>query len=260
MRSPEEFDAFYAARDRLLLETYALTGDLPAARTAVRDAFAVAWHHWRKVSRLEDPEAWLRPLACGRAQRRHTARPWHREKGLDDDVRATLEALCQAQRPERKALVLTTLSPLSAGRDRPRGRAPAGRGRAGAAERHAAFATPARTASTEIRAHLEAVRPARRHALAARHHRAPHGHRAATYPPSPAPGPPSPRSSSPARSSPRAAQRRAPSTGARPARRDVREGAEEPPTLDAARLLATTSCSASVADSLDRGGPRTTWR
>ncbi|WP_457206458.1 hypothetical protein [Nocardioides sp. P5_C9_2] len=113
MRSPDAFDAFYAgSRDRLLLETYALTGDVPAARTAVRDAFAVAWQHWRTVSRLEDQEGWVRPLAHGRAQRRHTARPWHREKGLDDGVRATLEALSRLSTLERKALVLTSLSPL----------------------------------------------------------------------------------------------------------------------------------------------------
>jgi DNA-directed RNA polymerase specialized sigma24 family protein len=113
MRSPDAFDAFYAgSRDRLLLETYALTGDVPAARTAVRDAFAVAWQRWRTVSRLEDQEGWVRPLAHGRAQRRHTARPWHREKGLDDEVRATLEALSTLSTLERKALVLTTLSPL----------------------------------------------------------------------------------------------------------------------------------------------------
>lgn len=114
MRSPDAFDDFYAgSRDRLLLETYALTGDVPAARTAVRDAFAAAWQHWRKVGRSEDPEAWVRPLAHGRAQRRHTARPWHREKGLDDEVRATLDALSRLSTLERKALVLTSLSPLS---------------------------------------------------------------------------------------------------------------------------------------------------
>lgn len=113
MRSPDAFDDFYAgSRDRLLLETYALTGDVPAARAAVRDAFAVAWQHWRKVGRLQDREAWVRPLAHGRAQRRHTARPWHREKGLDDEVRATLDALSKLSTVERKALVLTSLSPL----------------------------------------------------------------------------------------------------------------------------------------------------
>ncbi|WP_248583032.1 sigma-70 family RNA polymerase sigma factor [Nocardioides sp. InS609-2] len=114
MRDPEEFDAFYKnVRDRVLLETYALTGDLPVSRAAVRDAFAVAWHHWRKVSRLDDPEAWLRPLAWGRAQRRHTARIWHREKDLDDAAKTTLDALAKLSVPQRKALILTNLSPLS---------------------------------------------------------------------------------------------------------------------------------------------------
>ena len=64
MRDPEAFDAFYAeARGRLLLQTYALTGDLPASRDAVRSAFVAAWHHWKKVSRHGDPEAWVRPEA-----------------------------------------------------------------------------------------------------------------------------------------------------------------------------------------------------
>ena len=89
-----EFDAFYkAARDRLLLQTYALTGDLGAARSAVRDAYVVAWHHWRKTSRLDDPESSVRPHAWRHAARRATVRPWHKEKRLDADNLATLEAL-----------------------------------------------------------------------------------------------------------------------------------------------------------------------
>jgi DNA-directed RNA polymerase specialized sigma24 family protein len=116
MRSPETFDAFYAeTRDRLLREAYALTGDLAASRIAVRDAFSDAWHHWRKVSRLEDREGFVRPIAHRRAQRRHAAHPWHREKGISDDVRATLDALSKLSAQERKTLVLTTLSPMSLG-------------------------------------------------------------------------------------------------------------------------------------------------
>lgn len=116
MNSPETFDAFYAeTRDRLLHEAYALTGDLAASRVAVRDAFSVAWHHWRKVSRLEDREAFVRPLAHRRAQRRHTARPWHRDKGISDDVRATLDALSKLSAQERRTLVLSTLSPMTLG-------------------------------------------------------------------------------------------------------------------------------------------------
>jgi len=114
MRNPEQFDAFYKdARDRLLLQTYALTGDLPAARAAVRDSFVVAWHHWRKVSRLSDPEAWARPHAWSHAQRRHTARLWHRDKGLDPEIRSTLDALAKLPMTQRKILVLAQLASVS---------------------------------------------------------------------------------------------------------------------------------------------------
>lgn len=114
MRDPDEFDAFYkAARHRLLLQTYALTGDLPAARGAVRDAFVAAWHHWRKVSRLDDPEEWARPHAWQHAQRRHTARIWHRDRSLDPELRATLDALAKLTTDQRRVLLLTQLSSIS---------------------------------------------------------------------------------------------------------------------------------------------------
>lgn len=116
MIHPEAFDAFYKdARARLLLQTYALTGDLPAARSAVRDSFIVTWHHWRKVGRLPDPEAWVRPHAWSQAQRRHTARIWHRDKSLDPEARATLEALGSLPMSQRKALLLdlTTSLPMA---------------------------------------------------------------------------------------------------------------------------------------------------
>ncbi len=159
MRDPEEFDAFYkSVRDRVLLETYALTGDLPVSRAAVRDAFAVTWHHWRKVSRLDDPEASLRPLAWGRAQRRHTARIWHRGKDLDADVKATLDALSKLSVPQRKALILTHLSPLSLvaiSREVGLPQADVERELQTAA---AQFAISRDTSTTEIRAHLEHLR------------------------------------------------------------------------------------------------------
>ena len=113
MRNPDSFDAFYAStRDRLLHETYALTGDLAAARSAVRDAYVVAWHHWRKIGARDDREAWLRPQAHSRARRRHTARLWHRDRSLPPEVQATLDALAKLSGVERQLLVLTTLSPL----------------------------------------------------------------------------------------------------------------------------------------------------
>jgi hypothetical protein len=106
------FDAFYKdARDRLLLQTFALTGDLPAARAAVRDAFILSWHHWRKVSRLADPETDVRPRAWTLAQRRANARVWHKEKGLAPENAATLDALAKLTAPQRRMLLLTVLAP-----------------------------------------------------------------------------------------------------------------------------------------------------
>jgi DNA-directed RNA polymerase specialized sigma24 family protein len=114
MTEPDEFDQFYKdVRTRLLLLTYCLTGDLPASRSAVRDAFVVTWHHWRKVSRLDDPEAWVREHACRHAQRRHTAKLWHREKGLDAEVKATLDALGKLPVSQRRVLLLTELTTSS---------------------------------------------------------------------------------------------------------------------------------------------------
>ena len=114
MRNPDAFDEFYKeTRERLLLQTYALTGDLGASRAAVRDAFVLAWHHWRKVSRLDNPENAVRPNAWRHAQRRHTARLWHRDKGLDPEVKEILDILGRLTMRQRKALLLTQLANVS---------------------------------------------------------------------------------------------------------------------------------------------------
>jgi DNA-directed RNA polymerase specialized sigma24 family protein len=114
MSDAEQFDAFYAgARDRLLVQAFALTGDLPASRGAVRDSFIAAWHRWPKVRRLEDPEAWVRPHVWTHAQRRHSTRIWHRDRKLDPEVRATLDALAKLPVVARRALLLTQLTDAS---------------------------------------------------------------------------------------------------------------------------------------------------
>lgn len=111
MRDPDEFDAFYkSARHRVLLQTYALTADLAASRSAVRDAFVAAWHHWRKVSSLDDPEEWVRPHAWHVAHRRHTARLGRRDKSLRSEEEATFDALAELTTHQRHALVLAELS------------------------------------------------------------------------------------------------------------------------------------------------------
>ena len=113
--SPDtDFDEFYlGTRRRLVLEAYALTGDLSAARSAVGDAFMAARHHWRKVGQLPDPEEWVRPRAWAMAQRRHVARLWHREKGLTPEQKSVLDALHHLPDLQRKVLLLTHLAGLT---------------------------------------------------------------------------------------------------------------------------------------------------
>jgi DNA-directed RNA polymerase specialized sigma24 family protein len=114
MSDAERFDAFYAAsRDRMLVLAFALTGDLPASRAAVRDTYIQAWHHWGKIKRLDDPESWVRPHVWSHAQRRHTARIWHRDRKLDPELKATLDALAKLPVTSRKALLLTQLTSAS---------------------------------------------------------------------------------------------------------------------------------------------------
>ncbi len=114
MPNPEDFDDFYlSTRRRLVLQAYALTGDLSAGRQAVREAFVAARHHWRKVGRLPDPEEWVRQRAWAMAQRRHVARLWHREKGITPEQKGVLDTLHRLPDQQRKVLLLTHLAALS---------------------------------------------------------------------------------------------------------------------------------------------------
>ena len=109
----ESFDSFYGSTRRgLLLQTFALTGDLPAAQSAVRDAYVGAWQHWNKVSRLDDPSDWVRPRAWQLAQRRHTARIWHRSKGLSEEHRSVLDAVSSLPVAQRRVLLLSDVAGL----------------------------------------------------------------------------------------------------------------------------------------------------
>ena len=110
-RTPDGFATFYhQVRERLLLQCYALTGDLQASQRAVRDAMVVAWHHWAKVSRLERPEDWVRPLAWNRAQRRSRTRSWSRQQDIDAGVRTTLDTLERLPSSRRRMLLLSLLT------------------------------------------------------------------------------------------------------------------------------------------------------
>jgi DNA-directed RNA polymerase specialized sigma24 family protein len=113
MPTAEEFDEFYVStRRRLVHQTFAVTGDLGASRTAVRDAYVAARHHWDKVGRMPEPEHWVRPRAWAIAQRRHSTRPWHKEKGVSPEQATLLDALHKLTDVQRKTLVLNHLAAI----------------------------------------------------------------------------------------------------------------------------------------------------
>lgn len=59
-----DFDDFYASSyGRVVVQLYAVTGNLPDAEDAVQEAFARASVHWARVGAYELPEAWVRRVA-----------------------------------------------------------------------------------------------------------------------------------------------------------------------------------------------------
>lgn len=113
----ESFDSLYrSTRRALLLQTFAVTGDLPVARAAVRAAYVSAWRHWRTVAALEDPAGWLRARAWRHARRRHTVGARRRSPAPSPEQRAVLDALGRLPGADRRALVLVDLAGLD--RDR----------------------------------------------------------------------------------------------------------------------------------------------
>lgn len=113
----DAFDAFYReSRARILHQTYAYVGDTEVAQKATADAFVQAAHHWRKLWRDPQVEAWVRNRAfraCSRPLNRGLA-PWYvRARQTDDAHRALLLGLSELSPPERKLVILRQLVGLS---------------------------------------------------------------------------------------------------------------------------------------------------
>ena len=121
----DEFDAFYSGSvHRLVGVLFSMTGDLAEAQDVVQEAFARAWDRRSTMSRIDNPEAWVRTvawrLAVSRWRRARTSVSAWRRHGPPVDVPAPdVEhlALAQALRrlPEthRRAIVLHYLCDLS---------------------------------------------------------------------------------------------------------------------------------------------------
>ena len=108
------FDAFYlTTRNRLLGQLTLLTNDRELAQDVLQEAYIRAWQRWGRVSRLEDPAAWVRTVAWresisrwrrGRVACRARHRVAEHDVAADPmteqamDVRSALAALPEGQR------------------------------------------------------------------------------------------------------------------------------------------------------------------
>jgi len=116
MSQEEVFDSFYrSTRSDVLLQVFLQTGDLTAATAAVKDAYAITWQHWKKVTLRGTPIEYVRPLAYRLAGRRHAGRIWHRNKGLSEEHKQVLDALHRLSGVERRLLLLVEVAGLEPG-------------------------------------------------------------------------------------------------------------------------------------------------
>jgi RNA polymerase sigma-70 factor (ECF subfamily) len=125
MRDAEDFDTFYAASSRRVLAHVAMmVGSRAEAEDAVAEAYLRAWNRWHKISKYENPEAWVRQVAY-----RHAVSAWrkavnqlsaHRRDTADEHVEALspdhvaiVAALRQLPADQRRVIVLHHIAGLS---------------------------------------------------------------------------------------------------------------------------------------------------
>jgi RNA polymerase sigma-70 factor (ECF subfamily) len=70
-------DLYLNCRDRLITQIFVFTGDETEARDLVQQAFERAWLRWRRISVLDDPEAWVRLVAFNLAKNHRRRRRHH---------------------------------------------------------------------------------------------------------------------------------------------------------------------------------------
>ena len=114
-----DFDDFYATNyGRLVVQLYAVTGNLPDAEDAVQEAFARASVHWGRVRAYELPEAWVRRVALNvaftglRRARRVMEVLTRAAPPLPGATLELVEALGRLALPFRQVLVLHYLADL----------------------------------------------------------------------------------------------------------------------------------------------------
>lgn len=125
MRDAEDFDIFYAASSRRVIAHVAMmVGNQAEAEDAVAEAYLTAWNRWHKISKYENPEAWVRQVAY-----RHAVSAWrkavnrlsaHRRDGaphhvaaLSPDHVAIVAALRRLPADQRRVIVLHHIAGLN---------------------------------------------------------------------------------------------------------------------------------------------------
>ena len=89
-----DFDAFFLARyDGLVRTLGAAFGDREQAAEAVQEAFVRAYTRWRRISRLDNPFAWVRRVAI------NLLRDQYRRSGRGERAVERLAAITPSQVP-----------------------------------------------------------------------------------------------------------------------------------------------------------------
>jgi RNA polymerase sigma-70 factor (sigma-E family) len=111
--STTDFDALFVRAHPSLVRTRTLIcGDAEVASDCVADAFERAYVRWRRVSRLDDPAAWVRRVAINRARDVHRRRVRGRRAVERLASRPTPPPASPADRPDEEVLAALRELPL----------------------------------------------------------------------------------------------------------------------------------------------------
>lgn len=117
-----DYDEFYTGTfRRVVVQIYAMTGNLTEAEDSVQEAYARAWQQWGTVSSYGNPEAWVRTVArrisvsaWRKAANRLAAHQRHGPPadvpGLGPDHLALVAALRRISPVQRQVIVLFHLA------------------------------------------------------------------------------------------------------------------------------------------------------
>jgi RNA polymerase sigma-70 factor (sigma-E family) len=112
MTVPEYDDVYAALWPRLVRTAYAVSGDLGVAEDAVQIAFAKAYRSWRRISRMEAVEAYLRRMVVNEVlNNRRLARHRHEVTSAEPPEAATSGAAELTLAHTEMWSVLSTLPP-----------------------------------------------------------------------------------------------------------------------------------------------------